>query len=183
MALTLRRIQSARFYSAKITLIKEGDLVKRSGRHVCPVGEACWEEYQCYRPAYWWKSPINSTESRIVDVVAPGIIWQAACSSASADGIKAVDAMIPLEEGRESLSSVTVQVGKRDRHWTPYINQKGGRRFMYICCYSQKLPTFPCCQKARRQGALEHTIIVQQLRVSPLRFSTLLPIQDVTMGE
>ncbi len=87
------------------TLIKEGDLVKRTGRVLqVPVGEALVGRVvdPLGRPLDD-KGPIETTETRPVEFKAPGVVQRQGVKEPLQTGIKAIDSMIPIGRGQREL--------------------------------------------------------------------------------
>jgi F-type H+-transporting ATPase subunit alpha len=79
------------------THIKEGQLVKRTGRIVeVPVGDAlCGRVVNPLGQPLDGKGPIEATEYRRVEIKAPGIVWRQPVKEPLQTGLKAIDSMIP----------------------------------------------------------------------------------------
>ena len=115
-------------------LVKEGDIAKRTGRIMeTPVGEALIGRVvdAIGRPIDG-KGPIQTTESRKVDVVAPGIIRRQPVNQPLQTGLKAIDSMIPIGRGQRELIIGDRQTGKSAILIDTIINQKGGD---VVCIY------------------------------------------------
>ena len=91
--------------------INEGDTVKTTGRVVeVPVGDALTGRVvNALGQPIDGKGPINTDKTRKIERVASGVITRKSVSVPLQTGIKAIDAMIPIGRGRESLSLVTVR--------------------------------------------------------------------------
>jgi F-type H+-transporting ATPase subunit alpha len=79
-------------------LVKEGDPVRRTGRIAqVPVGEAMIGRVvdALGRPIDG-KGPIQTTKSRAIDIVAPGVMQRSPVNEPLQTGVKAIDAMIPI---------------------------------------------------------------------------------------
>ncbi len=98
MALNLEEEAVGSVLFGEDSLIKEGDVVKRTGRIMSvPVGEAMvGRVLNAIGQPIDGKGPVNTTQTRIVDVVAPGIIDREPVTTPMQTGIKAIDAMIPV---------------------------------------------------------------------------------------
>jgi F-type H+-transporting ATPase subunit alpha len=95
-------------------LVKEGDIVKRTGKiMVTPVGEAMiGRVVNAIGQPIDGKGPIQTTETRQVEVVAPGIIKRQPVTTPLQTGLKAIDAMIPIGRGQRELIIGDRQIGK-----------------------------------------------------------------------
>src|SRR3954466_4961572 len=107
--------------------IKEGDTVKSTGRLLeVPVGAAVVGRVvdPLGRPLDGGPA-IHSTETRKMDVVAPGIAERQPVKEPLQTGIKAVDAMIPIGRGQRELIIGDRKTGKTAIALDTIINQKG----------------------------------------------------------
>ncbi|MDP4178158.1 MAG: F0F1 ATP synthase subunit alpha, partial [Bacillota bacterium] len=94
--------------------IKEGDVVKRTGRVVeVPVGEAMLSRViNALGAPIDGKGPINTTETRPTEVIARGVIDRQSVKEPLQTGIKAIDSMIPIGKGQRELIIGDRQTGK-----------------------------------------------------------------------
>ncbi len=134
MALNLEEDMVGAVLFGEDTLIKEGDVVKRTGKIMSvPAGdEMIGRVVNAIGQPIDGKGPINASTSRIVDVVAPGIVDRQPVREPLQTGIKAIDAMIPVGRGQRELIIGDRQTGKTAIALDAIINQKGGD---VICIY------------------------------------------------
>ena len=94
-------------------LIKEGDVVKRTGAIVdVPVGEdILGRVVDALGNPIDGKGPINSTERARVGIKAPGIIPRISVRDPMQTGIKAVDSLVPIGRGQRELIIGDKQTG------------------------------------------------------------------------
>src|SRR5512143_1953633 len=87
------------------TLIKEGDLVKRTKRIAqVPVGEAMiGRVVTALGEPIDGAGPIESKEFRKVEIKAPGIVKRRGVHQPLQTGLKAIDSMIPIGRGQREL--------------------------------------------------------------------------------
>ncbi len=167
-------------------LIKEGDIVKRTGKIMsCPVGEALIGRVvdAVGRPIDG-KGPIAAKEWRQVDVVAPGIIRRQPVNQPLQTGIKAIDSMIPIGRGQRELIIGDRQIGKTAILIDTIINQKGGDVICIYCCVGQRRPAVVRTVNILEQyGAMEHTIVVVATASEPAPMQYIAPYVACTMGE
>lgn len=106
-------------------LIKEGDVVKRTGAIVdVPVGEdLLGRVVDALGNPIDGKGPINATRAR-VGVKAPGIIPRTSVKEPMLTGIKAVDSLVPIGRGQRELIIGDRQTGKTAVAIDAIINQK-----------------------------------------------------------
>jgi F-type H+-transporting ATPase subunit alpha len=166
--------------------IKEGDEVKRTERIAeVPVGEALLGRVvDPLGIPIDGKGPIESAESRRVEVIAPGIVTRKSVHETMATGLKAIDAMVPIGRGQRELIIGDRQTGKTAIAIDTIINQKGGD---LICIYigiGQKRSTMAqIVQKLQNTGAMEYTIVVSATASEPAPLQFLAPYSGVSMGE
>lgn len=130
------------------------------------------------------KGPIASKESRIVDVVAPGIIDRQPVRQPLQTGLKAVDAMIPVGRGQRELIIGDRQVGKTAIGIDAIINQKGGDVIcIYVAIGQKRSNVVRVAKKLEEEGALAHTIIVSATASEPAPLQYIAPYTGCTMGE
>jgi F-type H+-transporting ATPase subunit alpha len=114
--------------------LKEGDEVRRTGRLLeIPSGPAMLGRVVdgLGRPVDG-RGPIQSTTSRQVEMVAPGIIVRQPVKEPLQTGIKAIDAMIPIGRGQRELIIGDRGTGKTAIAVDTIINQKGAG---VVCVY------------------------------------------------
>jgi len=171
--------------------VHEGDEVKRTSRIVeVPVGKGLLGRVvNALGEPIDGKGPIVSTESRRVEVKAPGIIQRKSVHQPLQTGLKAIDALVPIGRGQRELIIGDRQTGKTAVAIDAFINQKkthGTDDAMY-CIYvaiGQKQSTVAqVVDKLKAHGALEYTIVVaaSASEMAPLQF--LAPYTGVAMGE
>ncbi len=116
------------------TLIKEGDLVKRSGRILqVPVGDALvGRVVNPLGVPLDDKGAVETDEFRPVEFKAPGVVQRQPVREPLQTGSKAIDAMIPIGRGQRELIIGDRQTGKTSLIVDTIINQKGQD---VICVY------------------------------------------------
>ena len=109
------------------TSIKEGDEVKTTGRIVeVPVGDALiGRVVNALGEPIDGKGPIDTTKTRPIERIAPGVIVRQPVDTPVQTGIKAIDAMIPIGRGQRELIIGDRQTGKTAVAIDTIINQKG----------------------------------------------------------
>lgn len=166
--------------------IKEGDAVKRTGKIVqVPVGEGLLGRVvDVLGNPIDGRGPIESKESRVVDVKAPGIIARQPVSEPMQTGIKAIDSMIPIGRGQRELIIGDRQTGKTAIAVDTIINQKGLDVQCFYVAIGQKQSTIAqVVEKLRQAGALEYTtiIVASASHSAPLQY--LAPYAGCAMAE
>src|SRR5437016_3530912 len=175
-------------------LIKEGDSVKRTGKVMeVPVGDAMiGRVVNPLGQAIDGKGPIQTTKSRLVEVIAPGIVERQPVKEPLQTGLKAIDAMIPIGRGQRELIIGARQTGKTAIALDAILNQKplnatGDEKIKLYCVYvaiGQKRSTVAQFVKVlEEQGALEYSIVIAATASDPAPMQYIAPFTGCTMGE
>ena len=166
--------------------IKEGDLVKRTGRIAeVPVGEAVvGRVVDPIGAPLDGKGPIPAKEFRRVEVRAPGVIERQPVREPLQTGIKAIDAMIPIGRGQRELIIGDRQIGKTAIAVDTIINQKGQNVICIYVAIGQKRSTVArVIQILEEFGAMAYSIVVSATASDPASLQYLAPYAGVSMGE
>ena len=186
MALNLEEDSVGAVLFGEDTLIKEGDLVKRTGRIMdVPVGPALiGRVVNAIGQPIDGKGPIDSKEKRIVDVVAPGIIDRQPVREPLQTGLRSVDAMIPIGRGQRELIIGDRQTGKTAIGIDAIINQKGsGVICIYVAIGQKRSNVVRIVRKLEEEGAMDHTIVVSASASEPAPLQYIAPYTGCSMGE
>jgi F-type H+-transporting ATPase subunit alpha len=171
--------------------VKEGDTVKSTGRLLeVPVGEALLGRVvdPLGRPIDN-AGPINASEFRKVDIIAPGIAERQPVHEPLQTGIKAIDAMIPIGRGQRELIIGDRKTGKTAVALDTIINQKQywGTKDAVVCIYvavGQKESTVAgVVETLKKAGAMDYTIVVNASSSAPAPMQYIAPYSGCTMGE
>jgi len=166
--------------------IKEGDIVKRTGRVVSvPVGAGLiGRVVNALGEPIDGKGAIEAEAYRATEMPAPGIIERQHVSRPLQTGIKAIDAMIPIGRGQRELIIGDRQTGKTTIATDTIINQKGKDCLCIYVAIGQKRSTIAqLVENLTQAGAMEYTIVVSATasELAPMQF--LAPYTGCTMGE
>jgi F-type H+-transporting ATPase subunit alpha len=186
MALNLEQDSVGAVLFGDDSLIKEGDIVKRTGRIMStPVGDAMiGRVVNGIGQPIDGKGDIKTDKTAIVDVVAPGIIQRKSVFEPMQTGIKAVDSMIPIGRGQRELIIGDRQTGKTAIALDTIINQKGGDLICIYVAVGQKRSSVVNTQKVLEEnGAMEHTIIVSSTASEPAPMQYIAPYVGCAIGE
>jgi F-type H+-transporting ATPase subunit alpha len=186
MALNLEEDSVGAVLFGEDTLIKEGDVVKRTGRIMeVPVGKALiGRVVNAIGQPIDGKGPINTKEKRIVDIVAPGILDRQPVKEPLQTGLKAIDSMIPIGRGQRELIVGDRQTGKTAIAVDTIINQKGGDVIcIYVAVGQKRSGIVRLVKKLEEEGALEHTIIVSASAGEPAPLQYIAPYTGCAIGE
>jgi F-type H+-transporting ATPase subunit alpha len=160
--------------------IKEGDEVRRTERITeVPVGDALLGRVVSpLGEPIDGKGPLGTDETRLVEVIAPGIVTRKSVHEPMQTGLKAIDSMVPIGRGQRELIIGDRQTGKTAIAIDTIINQKGGD---VICIYvgiGQKRSTMAqIVQRLEDANAMDYTIIVAATASELLLYSSFLPTQ------
>jgi F-type H+-transporting ATPase subunit alpha len=166
--------------------IKEGDEVRRTERITeVPVGDALLGRVVSpLGEPIDGKGPLGTDETRLVEVIAPGIVTRKSVHEPMQTGLKAIDSMVPIGRGQRELIIGDRQTGKTAIAIDTIINQKGGD---VICIYvgiGQKRSTMAqIVQRLEDANAMEYTIIVAATASEPAPLQFISPYSGVSMGE
>ena len=171
--------------------IKEGDLVKRTGAIASvPVGRGILGRVvNALGQPIDGIGPIASTETRRIEVKAPGIVYRQPVREPLQTGLKAIDSMTPIGRGQRELIIGDRQTGKTAIAIDTIINQKETHKTdapvycIYVAIGQKQSTVAQVVDKLRKQGALEYTCIVAATasEMAPLLY--IAPYAGVTMGE
>lgn len=186
MALNLEEDSVGAVLMGETTKVKEGDIVKRTGRIAeIQVGEGLiGRVVDALGNPIDGAGPIVTTETRNIEVKAPGIVKRKSVHEPLQTGLKAVDAMIPVGRGQRELIIGDRQTGKTAVALDTIINQKGtGVICIYVAIGQKRSNVAQVVEKLRQFGAMDHTIIVSATASEPAPLSFLAPFTGATIGE
>lgn len=168
------------------TTIKEGDIVKRTGRIAeIPVGEAVLGRLiDAVGNPLDGKGPINATEFRRIEMVAPGVIARQPVKEPMYTGIKAIDAMTPIGRGQRELIIGDRQIGKTALAVDTILNQKDSDIYCIYVAIGQKQSTVAqVVDILQREGAMEYTTVVSACASDPATQQYMAPYAGCSIGE
>ena len=166
--------------------IKEGDIVKRTGRIAeIPCGEALLgRTVDALGKPIDGKGDIQTTETRKIEVVAPGIVTRKSVHESMMTGLKAIDSMVPIGRGQRELIIGDRQTGKTAVAIDTIINQKGKDVIcVYVAIGQRKSTVAQIVQKLQAEDAMDYTIIVSATASDPAPLQFISPFSGVSMGE
>jgi F-type H+-transporting ATPase subunit alpha len=168
------------------TLIKEGDLVKRTKRIAqVPVGDALTGRVvNSVGEPIDGAGPLETKEFRKVEIKAPGIVKRRGVHQPLQTGLKAIDSMIPIGRGQRELIIGDRQTGKTALAVDTIINQKAEDvKCIYVAVGQKQSTVAQVVDRLKEHGAMAYTTIVcaGASESAPLQF--LAPYAGVTMGE
>ncbi len=166
--------------------LHEGDPVKRTGRIAeVPVGDVVkGRVISALGEPLDGKGPIEATEFRRVEMLAPGVIARQPVKEAMYTGLKAIDAMTPVGRGQRELILGDRQIGKTAIGVDAIINQKGQDvACIYVACGQKKSTVAQVVEVLDRHGAMEYTTVISACASDPATLQYIAPFAGCSMGE
>ncbi|MGM9571322.1 MAG: F0F1 ATP synthase subunit alpha, partial [bacterium] len=186
MALNLEEDNVGCVFLGPYSHIKEGDMVKSTGRLVeVPVGEALLG--RVVNPLGMpvdGKGPIKSEGYRPVEFKAPGIVERKPVHQPLQTGLKAIDSMVPIGRGQRELIIGDRQTGKTAVALDAIINQKNTDVICVYVAIGQKASTIArVVNTLEKHGAMDYTIVVSATASDLPSLLYLAPYSGCAMGE
>lgn len=166
--------------------IKEGDLVKRTGHIVeVPVGDALMGRVvNALGQPIDGQRNIDTTKTRPVERVAPGVMTRKSVSVPLQTGLKIIDSMIPIGRGQRELIIGDRQTGKTAIAIDTIINQKGKNvKCIYVAIGQKASTVAQIVEKLKQHDAMAYTTIVVSTASEPAPLQYLAPYAGCAMGE
>ena len=166
--------------------IKEGDIVKRTGKVVSvPVGKnLIGRVVNALGEPIDGKGSIEAEAFRAIESPAPGIIERKHVSVPLQTGIKAIDSMIPIGRGQRELIIGDRQTGKTTIATDTILNQKGKDVICIYVAIGQKESTVASIvEKLRENGAMDYSIVVCASASEPAPMLYIAPYSGAAIGE
>ncbi|KAI3875901.1 hypothetical protein MKX03_024721 [Papaver bracteatum] len=167
-------------------MIQEGSSVKETGR----IAQILVSEDYLGRVVNALAKPndgrgeISSSESRLIESPAPGIISRRSEYEPLQTGLISIDSMIPVGRGQRELIIGDMQTGKTTVSMDTVLNQKWQN---VVCVYvaigqkassvAQVVTTF------QEHGAMDYTIMVTEMADSPATLQYLAPYTGAALAE
>lgn len=170
----------------EVTHIKEGDIVKRTGRIAqVPVGEAVLGRVIDGTGApIDGKGPIETTEFRRIEMIAPGVVQRQPVNTPMYTGIKAIDAMTPIGRGQRELIIGDRQIGKTAICVDAIIRQKDtGIKCIYVAIGQKKSTVAQVVENLRRNGAMSYTCVIAACASDPATLQYIAAYSGCSIGE
>ncbi len=168
------------------SLVKEGDIVKRTGRIIeVPIGkELVGRVVDPLGQPLDGKGSIDAKKFGKVEVKALGIVARKSVNQPLQTGIKAIDAMVPIGRGQRELIIGDRQTGKTAVAIDTIINQKDTDVFCIYVAIGQKRSTVAqIVDKLEKAGAMEYTIVVAATASDPAPLQFIAPYSGAAFGE
>jgi F-type H+-transporting ATPase subunit alpha len=168
------------------TDIREGNEVRRTGRIMeVPAGEELiGRVVNSLGQPVDGMGPINTTKTRPIEAVAPGVMARKSVHEPLQTGIKAIDALVPIGRGQRELIIGDRQTGKTSVAIDTILNQKGQNMICIYVAIGQKESTVRnAVETLRKYGALDYSIVVTASASQPAPLLYLAPYAGVAMAE
>jgi len=171
--------------------VVEGCRVQRTGRIIeTPVGPALQGRVvNALGQPIDGKGPIDTSETRNIDVVAPGIVARKSVHEPLQTGLKAIDALVPIGRGQRELIIGDRQTGKTAVAVDAIINQKGTHQTdkpvfcVYVAVGQKRSTVARVVETLERAGAMDYTTVVSATasEMAPLQY--IAPYVGCAIGE
>lgn len=166
--------------------IKQGSTVRATGKIAqIPVGEDLLG--RIVDPLVYpidGKGSIVTTETRLIESPAPGIISRQSVCEPLQTGIVSIDAMIPIGRGQRELIIGDRQTGKTSIALDTIINQKSENVICVYVAIGQKASTVAqAVTTLEEKNALSYTIIVAANASDPATLQYLAPYTGASIAE
>src|SRR5690625_1645567 len=166
--------------------IREGDTVYRTeeivqvpvgdnllGRIIDPLGEPLDN-----------KGPIETTEERNIERVAPGVMTRHSVDRPLFTGLKVIDSMIPIGKGQRELIIGDRQTGKTSIALNTILNQKGQNvKCVYVAIGQKSSNVVQVAETLERYGAMDYTVIVNSPADDSAARQYISPYAGCAIGE
>ena len=166
--------------------IQEGSTVKATGKIAAvPVGDAMLGRVvNSLGQPIDGKGDIATTETRLIESMAPGIIQRKSVHEPMQTGITAIDSMIPIGRGQRELIIGDRQTGKTAIAIDTIINQKGEDVVCVYVAIGQKAASVAnVVEVLREKGALDYTIVVAASASEAAALQYLAPYTGAALAE
>ncbi|MDR1243540.1 MAG: F0F1 ATP synthase subunit alpha [Deltaproteobacteria bacterium] len=166
--------------------IKEGDTVKRTGKiFSVPVGEAVMGRVlDPLGQPLDGRGPVDASETRPVEIKAPGIVARKSVHEPMPTGIKAIDSMTPIGRGQRELIIGDRQTGKTAVCIDAILAQKNTDIHCFYVAIGQKKSTVALvADTLTKYGAMEYTTIISATAADPAPMQYIAAYSGCTMAE
>lgn len=170
----------------EVTHIKEGDIVKRTGKIAqVPVGDGLLGRIiDATGKPLDGKGPIETNEYRRIEMIAPGVIERQPVNEPMYTGLKAIDAMTPIGRGQRELIIGDRQIGKTAICVDTIIRQKNtGVKCIYVAIGQKKSTVAQVVEKLKQHDALSYTCVVAGCASDPATLQYIAAYAGCSIGE
>src|SRR5436190_4743633 len=166
--------------------IQEGQTVKATGRILSvPVGDGMLGRVvNSLGEPIDGKGALTNTESRRMEIQAPGITGRKPVHEPLQTGIKSIDSMTPIGRGQRELVIGDRKTGKTTVCVDTILNQKGlGVKCIYVAIGLKGSTVANTVDVLREHGALDYTVVVSAPASDSAPFKYLAPYAGCAMGQ
>ena len=166
--------------------LDEEQVVRATGRILSiPVGDALLGRVvNALGEPIDGKGAIATTESRRMEVQAPGITGRQPVTEPMQTGIKAIDSMTPIGRGQRELIIGDRKTGKTTVVIDTILNQKGqGVKCIYVAVGQKNSSVAQTVRILEETGAAEYTVVVVASAGDPAPYKYLAPYAGCAMGQ
>ena len=157
--------------TGKIASVPEGEAMQ--GREVNPLGQPIDG-----------KGEIPTSDNRLIEELAPGIIKRRSVYEPMQTGITSIDAMIPVGRGQRELIIGDRQTGKTAIAIDTIINQKGQDvTCVYVAVGQKSASVANVVEVLREKGALDYTVVVSAGASEAAALQYLAPYTGAAIAE
>ncbi len=166
--------------------VKEGEPVRRTGKVASvPVGEALLGRVvDPLGNPLDGGGPIATSETRLLEFKAPGVVARQPVKEPLLTGIKAIDAMTNVGRGQRELIIGDRQTGKTTIGIDTILNQKDTDvKCIYVAIGQKASTVAQVYELFRDRGAMEYTTIVSAAAQEAAPIKWMAPFAGCAMGE
>ena len=166
--------------------IEEGQAVRATGDILLmPVGDALLGRVvNALGEPIDGKGPLGATETRRMEVQAPGITGRKPVHEPMQTGIKAIDSLIPIGRGQRELIIGDRKTGKTTIAVDTILNQRGQDvRCIYVAIGQKASTVAQTVATFAEHGAMDYTVVVVAPASDPAPFKYLAPYAGCALGQ
>ena len=170
----------------EVDSLEEEQVVKATGRILSvPVGDALLGRVvNALGEPIDGKGPVAASETRRLEVQAPGIVDRQPVEEPLQTGIKAIDAMTPIGRGQRELIIGDRKTGKTTVAVDTILNQRGkGVKCIYVAIGQKNSSVAQTVSTLSSHQALEYTVVVVASAGDPAPYKYLAPYAGCAMGQ
>jgi F-type H+/Na+-transporting ATPase subunit alpha len=169
-----------------VDALEEDQIVRATGRILSiPCGDAMLGRViNALGEPIDGKGPINATETRRMEIQAPGIVGRQPVTEPLQTGIKAIDAMTPIGRGQRELIIGDRKTGKTTVAIDTILNQASqGVKCIYVAIGQKNSSVAQTVQLLEDAGAMKYTVVVVASAGDPAPFKFLAPYAGCALGQ
>ncbi len=130
------------------------------------------------------RGPLDTTEYRPVEIIAPGVAQRQPVCEPLQTGIKAIDAMTPIGRGQRELIIGDRRTGKTAIALDTIINQRdSGVKCFYVAIGQKESSVAGVIAELERHGAMEYTTVIVSGASAPAPLQYIAPYAGTAMAE